>query len=108
MCISWADISITKARPTKLRRNLLEQSLDSVVIIRTKNHPDGWLFENRKGGVWHSPMLAHSDDSTLLALRIGLQDVLAVTLMELVKVLEFGGLEWQVVGGECDSSTHDH
>ena len=53
-------------------------------------------------------MLAHSDDPTLLALRIGLQDVLAVPLMELVEVLQLCGLERQVVGSECDSSTHHH
>ena len=35
-----------------------------------------------------------------------LQDVLAVTLVELVKVLQLGWKEWQVVCGQRNTSTH--
>ena len=44
--------------------------------------------------------------TTPLNLGRRLQDVLAVTLVKLVKVLEFGWKEGQVVCGQRNSSTH--
>ena len=39
---------------------------------------------------------------------IGLENVLAITLMELVKVLQLGGLERQVVRSQRNPGTHNH
>ena len=50
------------------------------------------------------------DDHSLPGLLLGrsLQDILAVAVVELVKVFQLGGLEWQIIGRECDPGPHDH
>ena len=52
----------------------------------------------KMGGVVASPVSS----------GIGLENVLAITLMELVKVLQLGGLERQVVSSQRNPCTHNH
>ena len=106
--VSRAAELITLARPSKFSTHRAEQALYRTMIIRTENHPDGWLLE-QVGGVRHSPMSALGEGPhPLEGSGVGLQDVLAVPLMELVKVLELGGLEREIVGSERDTGAHDH
>ena len=53
-------------------------------------------------------MLRNDTAPCAILLVAGLQDILAVALMELVKVLQLGGLERQVVCGQGNSGTHNH
>ena len=48
------------------------------------------------------------DDHSLPGLLLGrsLQDILAVAVVELVKVLQLGRLERKIVCGQCDTGTH--
>ena len=54
------------------------------MAVRTEGYAD---LGSGRGGIRHSPMFAHAMDPAPLALGIGLEDVLAVPLMELVEVL---------------------
>ena len=70
------------------------------------------------GAVKHNQVLFYSDLGhdmflgetgqlpALLSLATSLQNVLAVFAVELVKVLQLGGLERQVVCGKSNTSTH--
>ena len=64
--------STIESKRTKVLDCFFQQCLDFFVVIRPEMNSDRTDRTDRKGGVWHSPMLAHSDDPTLLALRIGL------------------------------------
>ena len=89
---------------SKISPDVFQQFFDFSIGVR---HEFVSYDGRRLGGVRHSPM-SLADGPHPLTLGVGLKDVLAVTLMELVEVLELGGLERQVVGSERDPSTHHH
>ena len=89
---------------TKFACHPFQQALHLAVIVRY-----GFVSYHvrERGGLRHSPM-SFWNPPPGAALGVGLQDVLAVPLVELVEVLELGGLERQVVGCERHSGTHHH
>ena len=64
-----------------------------------------WLFKKKSGA--SQPMFQDAQPTPPLALALALQNILAVTLVELVKVFQLGWQERKVIRCECNARPHD-